>query len=193
MRQLDQLTREITNDQATSFYNAFQSNLEDVEITRKGNDISIQTTNSQGSKVVDLKQSFKNSAKAKKKDKGGWYMVVPIRRYASRGRKDQARGMSKRLYNTLNRAQNNTNVVTDYLYDNRKSHSPIPELNYTPKSNSITKKNNPRGRGSMYISFRTVSDKSAPNSWLLNRHLADENSLTKEIEDIINQVRRFNQ
>lgn len=191
MVQLDLFQSSVEKDTVNQYYNSLNGSLEGAEVEKRGNTINVYQQDTQDG-VIDMKPFFRRSPKANRKEKGGWYMVIPVRRYASRKRKDSSSGMSNRLYNSIRKADNG-NVVSDYLYDNRTSHSAVPELNYTPKSNNITKKNNPRGRGSIYISFRTVSDKSPANSWLLNRDQADPNDLTSEVERIINEVRMFKQ
>lgn len=167
-------------------------NEENVEVELRGDDaLAVTQEGREEGAPLDLKPFFRRSPKANRKRKGGWYLIVPIRRY-TRGA-SKASGMSRRMYDELRSAPapNNRTIISDYLYNNR-SQSPIPELNYEPKSRTITRMENPSGRGNVYISFRTVSDTSAPNSWILNRANARLDNLTPRIQNVIQEVKRQN-
>lgn len=190
-RKVDKLKKVAENETAQRYTKTINKGISTGKAETKASRVVVSEEVKSGkntSRVIDLKEYFRKSPKAKQTSTGGWSLVVPIRRYANRKLKDQARGMSSKLYKEMNRSQNNTTVSSDYLYANRTNTSSIPGLDYTPKSNNITKKTNPRGRGSVYISFRTVSNKSAPNSWILNKDKAEGTNLTAEVERIIREV-----
>lgn len=146
--------------------------------------------------IVDLKRFFKASPNAKETKDGGWYMVIPIRRYTGRQRetREKSTGMTNRLYQDLLSKQppkGYQELASDYLYDNRRGGSPIKELNYTPKSKGITRIPQ-QYRGHQYVSFRTVSDRSHPASWIVNRDKIRPNQKTAEVRRIVDEVKRFN-
>lgn len=166
----------------------------DVKVSGKQVVVSIDG-DSGGERVIDLKPHFARGPKVRKTlDGTGWYQIVPIRRYTSRSApmREQARGMSSRLYKELLSKpleKRFTDIITNNLYDNKTITSPnIPELNYKPKSNKITKMDRPGQRGHQYIAFRTVSSNSHPASWVINRHKATRESMTEEIRRIIQDV-----
>lgn len=191
MKDMDDLQPRMVDNQLEDAYRALSKRFGKEKVKRSKKDVTVASESpSSTTDVIDLKKAFRKSKHAKRKSDGGWYMIVPIRRYAGRQKKDQARGMSKKLYEELRQAPNG-NVVSDYLYGNRTVKSQVPELNYTPKSNNISKIKNTAGRGNIYVSFRVVSDKSPANSWLLNRDKADPEDLSEEAKRIVNQVRGF--
>lgn len=129
--------------------------------------------------TIDLKPYFARSNKRKEKKDGGWYMVIPIQR--------RTRDMSRRLYDQLRKEQVPTSgkktIVSDFLYDRRRE-SDATMLNYTPKSKTIEKRRIGKRRHS-YVSFRTVSDKSPANSWIINRgNMTEENTSKTMIKNI---------
>lgn len=165
-----------------------------VDVSTRGDSQVVVSQDDSEDGPLDLKPFFKQSPNVRKTNKGGWYLIVPIRRYTYRNAESAktASGMSKRMYNELRSAPTNTTLVSDYLYENRQV-SPIPELNYEPKSNTITKLPNPvRRSSSVYIAFRTVSNTSAPNSWIINREKATEDNLSPQIREIIEEVKKRN-
>lgn len=191
IRDMEKLKPILESQQLDAVQGALTKSLGSDKVTRTKTSVSA-TSESVGSStdVIDLKKSFRQSSKARLKRNGGWYLIVPIRRYTSRKKKDSARGMSKKMYEELRQAPNG-NVVSDYLYSNRRPQSQVQELNYTTRSQNITKMDNKKGRGSTYVSFRVVSDKSPANSWLLNRDQVDPDDLSEEARRIVNQVRGF--
>jgi hypothetical protein len=140
---------------------------------RKPKSITLTEKRMEGLGVIDLKPFFAKSPNAVRKPDGGWYMRVPIRR--------TKRSMSSRMYKQLNAVNTapgeSRTVISDYLYD-RRSESSADLLNYTPRSNNITKITGANGKSS-YVSFRTVSDKSPASSWILNRDRVNEEDTSK--------------
>lgn len=200
---LDRAKREIETNIAHNSARAIQEATKtdnDVRVTQRRNQLRVEVEEEEDRPgVIDLKKHFKQSPNRKTTKDGGWYMIIPIRRYTSRNspRREQSTGMSSRLYKDLLDTQPKegyANIMSDYLYDNRRGGSPISQLNYTPKSNRITRMRNPAavGRGHIYISFRTVSDKSHPSSWILNRNKVRPNDRSQEIRRIIDEVKSYN-
>ena len=151
-----------------------------VKIAQQNNvvKISVETKDKkqQSKGLIDLKPFFKKNSEPRHDDKGnvvGWYKVVPIRvkTYKNAESNDKSNEMSKRMYSKALRDAPMGNFYSDYLYDGRQTRlSKVKELNYVPKSNSITKlKDNKTNNQTRYIAFRVVSDQSPANSWLLNR------------------------
>lgn len=190
IRALDLLQPELQANQAEDMRKALIDRFGSDKVKRFKNTVTVyEESVGRSDKLIDMKPYFRNSRKAKRSSTGGWYMVVPIRRYTNRKLSGKTKGMSKRLYNALNRAENNSTVVSDYLYTNRKM-SAIPELNYEPRSKTINKMKNPRGRGSIYVAFRTVSDRSPANSWIINRDKEDPDNMSDEARRIVREVQR---
>lgn len=194
---IKRMEQAIAEDKAREFEQRFKAGISDADVTRNKTRVQVsRALEDQGKQVIDMKPFFKNSPKAKKTKNGGWYLVVPIRRFTGRDKdtREKASGMSSRLYKDVNRQMKggtSNTIVSDYLYDNRKgSFSPVPELNYTPKSNNISKMKNTKGRGSTYVSFRVVGSNSAPSSWIINREHANPDNLSVEVQKIVDATRR---
>lgn len=127
--------------------------------------------------VIDMKPFFKASSKAEKKKDGGWYLTVPI---AVSTRQIQNK-FGRRYYDDVRTKLQNSDstTVTSDLFKKELSGS---SLSYTQKSGSITATkqqtdSNGKTRNS-YTMFRTVSDKSAPSSWVLGRNNANEEDMS---------------
>jgi len=201
-KRVSSMGRGMASNRANSLAQVFaQSN--EYSVNQKGGNVRLRSQQEQqesGDQVIDLKEQFKRSPKRKRSKDGGWYLVVPIRLYTSRSRHRESSGMSSRLYKDLNsrameEGQNSRNIVSDYLYDNRKGNtSATKELQYTPRSNNITKmKNNSMtGRGNKYVAFRTVSDKSHPSSWIVNRQKSNPFDQDDETKRIMDAVKKYN-
>lgn len=163
------------------------SNLpEGMEIKRKPKYLELTENRLNSLGVIDLKPYFARSSKRKNRKGGGWYLTVPIRR--------RARGMSRRMYEQLRAidiapSQRKT-VISDYMYDNRKT-SDATMLNYTPRSKNITKIRSGTNRHD-YIAFRTVSDKSPANSWIINRDRVTVSNTSKTFVANVNRLMKYN-
>lgn len=135
--------------------------------------------------LLDLKPYFANSPKAKHTKNGGWYLIVPIRR--------KTRDMSYQLYQQAKNIDiSNKSMATspiNSLYSNRQT-SDISLLNYQPKSNNLTRIAN-GNNGSTYVSFRTVSDKSNPASWILNRDMATSENMSKTLLNNLERLIKY--
>lgn len=132
--------------------------------------------------VIDLKPHFARSNKRKQTDDGGWYLTIPIKR--------KARDMSRRMYEQLRAVDispdQRKTVVSDFLYDRRRE-SGATMLNYEPKSNNIDKRKIGKNRHE-YVAFRTVSNKSPANSWVINRGNITEDKTSKTMVANVNRL-----
>lgn len=147
----------------------------DVEVRRKPKYLEVTEKRLNKLGVIDLKPYFANSHHAKKKKKGGgWYLIVPIQR--------NTRSMSRRMYEQLRQIDiapdEERTVISDYLYDRRRTSPDSKMINYEPVSYNITKKRIGKNRHS-YTAFRTVSDKSPFNSWIINRNRVNKDDQSK--------------
>lgn len=201
---MERSTDGIKNRVTKSTAGALQKELakdENVNVTVSRNSVTVKEETERngrfgpGDGPIDMKPYFRRSPNAKQSKKGGWYLTVPIRLYTpSKDQQKQSRAnrMTNRLYKDLVKqepGEMHRELVSDYLYDKRQV-SPIPELNYQPKSKNVTRLPNQSGRGGIYVAFRTVSDKSPANSWIINRKNASEENLSNRIKRIIRKVRR---
>lgn len=127
---------------------------------------------------LDMKPFFRASPKAKRKKNGGWYLVVPIQR--------KTKDMSNRLYKDVKNLDMGNSKVSDYLYEGRKSRKINPfNPREATRSKSITKVK--QGNRVGYVSFRTVSDKSPSDSWIINRDIKRDDVM-QEINDIVKRI-----
>lgn len=186
------IKKSITRRAAGSIARELQDE-ERIRVAMSENKVTVkEEPDPRGDGPIDMKPFYRRSSKANRTEKGGWYLTIPIRLYTPSKNADnqrKANRMTQKLYKDLLSQGANRELVSDYLYEKRQV-SPIPELNYTPVSDNVTRLKNPRGRGSIYVAFRTVSDKSPPNSWIINRENARPDNLSNRIKRIIRQVKR---
>lgn len=130
----------------------------------------------QGAQFIDLKPYFARSSKAKHTKDGGWYMVIPIQRGAPELRSAYGRSLWDTISHT-NYGETSSQGDVSRLQE-KLGVSPsatIPELAYKWKSNNVTRvKWGSSGKRGRYIQFRTVSNKSDPNSWIVGRQTLNE-------------------
>ena len=120
-------------------------------------------------RFFDLKPYFQRSSKVKTSKDGGWYLRVPIGHTAMQFRS----AYGTKAWNQISHVQFGTTVNPDVNMERLKrvlSNSGglnINSLGYQWKSGGITRvpSSNGGNRGS-YIQFRTVSNRSNPNSWI---------------------------
>ena len=150
-----------------------------VKISGTGIDIAykiLSDDNNQSLKFFDLKPYFQQSAKAKTTKDGGWYLRVPISHLASTYRK----AYGSKEWDIISHVQFGTTTGQNA---NRARFQKIlsnagglngTSLGYQWKSTSITRVPSANGgnRGS-YINFRTVSNRSDPNSWYTSRSILE--------------------
>lgn len=119
----------------------------------------------------DLKTAFARSPKAKTSKSGGWYLVIPIKNKAKQLRSAYGSNLwntiSHTEFGTTSGQQANIARFQKILMNSDMNNSPLA---YQWKSANVTRvqMGNSATRG-QYINFRTVSDKSNPNSWLISR------------------------
>lgn len=147
-------------------------------------------------RVIDLKPHFKASSKARKTEGGGWHLIVPMQRYTPSSHKSNR--MVEEEYEMLKDIGMGQTVVDEYLLADRDWTSPSRRLNYQPpmKQNitKVPKRNKKREHipGSAFIAFRTVSNKSDPSSWLINRQKADQDNFYKYADTISELIVNIN-
>lgn len=118
--------------------------------------------------VIDLKKSFEHGAGAKQKKNGGWYTKVPIQYGVSQ--------MSNRTYDEVRDLGKVTTSTTyiDILYGGQPlTDDALTSFGITTRvhGGNLTRVTQGATRGS-YFAFRTVSDRSKPDSWLLLKDMA---------------------
>ena len=149
-----------------------------------GTDISIAykilNSDDEQLKFFDLKPYFEQSAHAKPTKSGGWYLRVPIGNRASEFR----RAYGRKQFDIISHVQFGQTAGQDAnrarfqkILSNTGGLMSSP-LAYQWKSTSVTRVPYGNGIRGRYISFRTVSNKSDPNSWIISR---------KSLEDSINK------
>ena len=130
----------------------------------------------QGAQFIDLKPYFARSSKVKHTKDGGWYMVIPIQRGAPELRSAYGRSLWDTISHT-NYGETSSQGDVSRLQE-KLGVSPsatIPELAYKWKSNNVTRVQwGSSGKRGRYIQFRTVSNKSDPNSWIVGRQTLNE-------------------
>lgn len=150
---------------------------------------------SKGNSFIDMKEYFARSPKAKPTKTGGWYLIVPIGVKARDARANTPRS----LWNQISHMDfGETGSLSDeagnnYLVKLGASQSGVMSpLQYQWKSANLTRLAPANGSGSRghYVAFRTVSDKSDPNSWLVGRQTFNDTTeeLTDDMKASIKQV-----
>lgn len=146
----------------------------------------------QGGSFIDLKEAYARSSKAKRKDKGGWYLIIPIGAKS----KDLRTVAPKSLWQQFSHADFGTTVQIPKLQQalGKDQSQVISQLQYEWKSNSVTRTAPKSGKGTRgrYISFRTVSDKSDPMSWIVGRQnfKKEDPALTEKMSDLLSEAVR---
>lgn len=167
----------------------------------KGTDINVAykvLTDAENNKIqfFDLKPYFQRSAKVKISKNGGWYLKIPIGHTASQFRS----AYGSKAWNQISHVQFGTTVNPDVNMQRLQkvlSNSgglTSNTLGYRWKSSSITRVPSANGgnRGS-YIQFRTVSNRSDPNSWInsksdINRRIIEETNTDEEAREVANII-----
>lgn len=143
-----------------------------------------EEANKQGTSFIDLKPYFARSSKAKHTKDGGWYMVIPIQKGTTQLRSAYGRSLWDTISHT-NYGETSSKGDVDRLQE-KLGVSPsatIPELAYKWKSNNVTRVQwGSSGKRGRYVQFRTVSNKSDPNSWIVGRQAF--NNDTPNIEQL---------
>lgn len=138
--------------------------------------------------VLDLKPYFARSSKRKLKKHGGWYMVIPI---SVKARSFATSTIYKRALkeaHDLDAGETTTVGIKGFLEG--RTQNTLGALQYKPKSNKLTISKNETGKRTSYTAFRTVSDKSPANSWIVGRENMNTNNtsktLSKQVEQMLN-------
>lgn len=145
-------------------------------------------------KFFDLKPYFAQSAHAKVTKDGGWYLRVPIGNRASEFR----RAYGRKQFDIISHIQFGQTAGQDAnrarfqkILSNAGGLMSSP-LAYQWKSTSVTRVPYGNGLRGQYISFRTVSNKSDPNSWIISRKSLEEsinkNTSTEEEAKAVAEV-----
>lgn len=150
-------------------------------------DVTFSKRDSTGG-VIDLKEAFSRGSSARPKKDGGWYTIVPLSYKTS--------NMSNSLYQEAKEMSSteSTTSYIDYLYGgNSLSDDSLSEFGITTQTHGGNLTRTPQGavRGT-YYAFRTVSDKSPADSWLLlidrARAQSEDNGKLKKIGDSIQRT-----
>lgn len=119
--------------------------------------------------TIDLKTKFEHGSSARRKKNGGWYTIVPIRYKVS--------SLSNSAYKQVKDLREDTSFNSTYI-DILYGGQPLEEdslsafgITTQVHGGNLTRVAQGDTRGA-YYAFRTVSDKSAPNSWILLRDRA---------------------
>ena len=165
-------TKGLANKLKETFGSAVNTNGNYIGITYR----ILQDASNNSIGFYDLKTAFARSPKAKTSKSGGWYLVIPISRKA----KELRSAYGSNLWNTISHTEFGTTSGQDaniarfqkILMNSDMSNSPLA---YQWKSANVTRvqMGNSTTRG-QYINFRTVSDKSNPNSFLVSRSSMEE-------------------
>lgn len=151
-----------------------------VTITSKRMEATIGKLANRG--VVDLKPFFMRSSKVKRKKNGGWYLVIPMNISSRSIIRTSGRATYDRIvkqFSSLSPGEQSTLNVEGMLQ--RVQHTTLPSLVPPAPYSNITAKKHSNGRNT-YTMFRTVSDKSAPTSWVLNRNNVNQNNTSQTLE-----------
>lgn len=144
--------------------------------------------------VIDLKPFFKASSKAKKKKNGGWYMVIPIsmqrRTMQSEFGSGKAYNEMKSSFSDLAPGATQTLNIAEVLNGVRSNQSLSQSLIKAPTASSgnITATKSQTGKRTSYVAFRTVSDRSTPNSWVVGKKNVSEDNTSKTFQDNIKRL-----
>ena len=165
-------TKGLANKLKETFGSAVNTNGNYIGITYR----ILQDASNNSIGFYDLKTAFARSPKAKTSKSGGWYLVIPIKNKA----KELRSAYGSNLWNTISHTEFGTTSGQDaniarfqkILMNSDMSNSPLA---YQWKSANVTRvqMGNSTTRG-QYINFRTVSDKSNPNSFLVSRSSMEE-------------------
>lgn len=164
--------RGLADELKKTFGNAVNSGDNYVGITYR----ILGNASSNGIGFYDLKTAFARSPKAKTSKDGGWYLVVPIKNTAKQLRSAYGSNLwntiSHTEFGTTSGQQANIARFQKILMNSDMNNTPLA---YQWKSANVTRvqMGNSTTRG-QYINFRTVSDKSNPNSFLVSRSSMEE-------------------
>lgn len=134
--------------------------------------------------IIDLKYGFSKSKKRKTtKDKKGWYMVVPIKRKA---RSFKPSTVYKKATAEARELDPGFVLGTTIkgLAEGLNTHAPktLSSLQHKAKSDNLTMAKSLTGKRTSYVTYRTVSSKSKPSSWIVGRENMNSSNTSKTLE-----------
>lgn len=131
------------------------------------------TSTNEQIRFIDLKPYFMQSPKAKPTKDGGWYLKIPVGGFQSTTKMRMAYGRS--LWDDISHLNfgetggQNANIERFKKVLNSSGEGE-GALTYQWKSTNITRIQSGGGKYGHYITFRTVSNKSDPMSWVTSRN-----------------------
>lgn len=131
------------------------------------------TSTNEQIRFIDLKPYFMQSPKAKPTKDGGWYLKIPVGGFQSTTKMRMAYGRS--LWDDISHLNfgetggQNANIERFKKVLNSSGEGE-GALAYQWKSTNITRIQSGGGKYGHYITFRTVSNKSDPMSWVTGRN-----------------------
>ena len=131
------------------------------------------TSTNEQIRFIDLKPYFMQSPKAKTTKDGGWYLKIPVGGFQSTTKMRMAYGRS--LWDDISHLNfgetggQNANIERFKKVLNSSGEGE-GALAYQWKSTNITRIQSGGGKYGHYITFRTVSNKSDPMSWVTSRN-----------------------
>lgn len=131
------------------------------------------TSTNEQIRFIDLKPYFMQSSKAKTTKDGGWYLKIPVGGFQSTTKMRMAYGRS--LWDDISHLNfgetggQNANIERFKKVLNSSGEGE-GALAYQWKSTNITRTQSGGGKYGHYITFRTVSNKSDPMSWVTSRN-----------------------
>lgn len=141
--------------------------------------------------VIDLKPFFAKSPKAKRMKGGGWFLVVPI----SKTTRSMIKTLGRKTYDNIREEFSGSFASTksvDGLFDVKNARqNTINALDYRPTSTNVSKNSRRQSNGKIvgsYVMFRTVSSKSAPSSWVLNKNNINNDNTSDRLQNDINAL-----
>lgn len=140
--------------------------------------------------LIDLKYRFSRSSKRKAtKDGTGWYMVIPIQKKARDFNPNTVYKRALRKGKTLGAGESATFDIKG-LADgvNKGKAETLHPIDYKAKSNSLTIGKNKSRKRTSYVALRTVSSKSSPSSWILNRSNMNSKNTGKTLQKDIERT-----
>ena len=143
--------------------------------------------------VVDLKPYFARSPKRKitksGKNKGGWYINVPIQL--------KARKVKRKTYDELNSTfkdlgPSSTATRTIQSLNTGRNVGTLSSLNHKHVANNVTATKSATGRRTSYVAFRRVSNKSPKGSWIVGRKNLSSANTSKTMQRNIDNLLKHN-
>lgn len=180
-RELDNYSEDIAQDISNTIAQNLQDRYGDKYKISVGDKFVTISNGSEG--PIDLKEGFKRSASAKTKKGGGWYLVVPIRR--------KKMSMHHSTYTFARGLDMGSTANAPRLFEGRggRQYNQF-NPNKQNRSNNLTRGRNPITGQSQYVAYRTVSDKSPADSWIINRNM-DRGTLLEDVRELVSDLTEY--